>query len=55
VLRTKVLRAEEAVARVVAHQADEAKRAERKAAAAAKNPKAAPAPTAAEPAAEKAE
>jgi small subunit ribosomal protein S6 len=35
VLRTKVLRAEEAVARVVAHQADEAKRAERKAAAAA--------------------
>ena len=53
VLRTKVLRAEEAVARVVAHQADEAKRAERKAAAAAKNPKAAPA--AAEPVAEKAE
>jgi len=43
VLRTKVLRAEEAVARVAAHQADEAKRAERKAAAAAKNPKAAPA------------
>ena len=39
VLRTKVLRAEEAVARVAAHQADEAKRAERKAAAAAKNPK----------------
>jgi len=55
VLRTKVLRAEEAVARVVAHQADEAKRAERKAAAAAKNPKAAPAPAAAEPVAEKAE
>jgi small subunit ribosomal protein S6 len=38
VLRTKVLRAEEAVARVVAHQADEAKRAERKAAAIAKAP-----------------
>ena len=38
VLRTKVLRAEEAVARVAAHQADEAKRAERKAAAAAKAP-----------------
>jgi small subunit ribosomal protein S6 len=44
VLRTKVLRAEEAVARVAAHAADEAKRAERKAAAAAKAPaKAAPA------------
>jgi small subunit ribosomal protein S6 len=51
VLRTKVLRAEEAVARVAAHQADEAKRAERKAAAAAKAPKA----PAAEAAAEKAE
>ncbi|WP_425564960.1 30S ribosomal protein S6 [Pseudolysinimonas kribbensis] len=38
VLRTKVLRAEEAVARVAAHAADEAKRAERKAAAAAKAP-----------------
>lgn len=41
VLRTKVLRAEEAVARAVAHTADEAKRAERKAAAAAKSPRAA--------------
>jgi small subunit ribosomal protein S6 len=38
VLRTKVLRAEEAVARVAAHAADEAKKAERKAAAAAKSP-----------------
>jgi len=38
VMRTKVLRAEEAVARVEAHKADEAKRAERKAAAAAKAP-----------------
>ena len=38
VLRTKVLRAEEAVARVAAHAADEAKKAERKAAAAAKAP-----------------
>jgi small subunit ribosomal protein S6 len=38
VLRTKVLRAEEAVARVAAHAADEAKRADRKAAAAAKAP-----------------
>lgn len=36
VMRTKVLRAEEAVARVQAHQADEAKRAERKRAAAPK-------------------
>ena len=52
VLRTKVLRAEEAVARVAAHQADEAKRAERKAAAAAKAPAAAPSGAAA---AEKAE
>jgi small subunit ribosomal protein S6 len=53
VLRTKVLRAEEAVARVVAHTAEEAAKAERKAAAIAKKP-AAPvaAPTAAaEPAA----
>lgn len=41
VLRTKVLRAEEAVARVAAHAADEEKKAERKAAAAAKAPKAA--------------
>lgn len=47
VLRTKVLRAEEAVARVAAHAADEAKKAERKAAAAAKAP--------AKPAAETAE
>jgi small subunit ribosomal protein S6 len=38
VLRTKVLRAEEAVARVAAHAADEAKKAERKANAAAKKP-----------------
>lgn len=38
VLRTKVLRAEEAVARVAAHAADEAKKAERKAAHAAKAP-----------------
>lgn len=51
VLRTKVLRAEEAVARVAAHQADEAKRAERKAAAAAKAPAKAAAPAAAAPAA----
>jgi small subunit ribosomal protein S6 len=54
VLRTKVLRAEEAVARVAAHQADEAKRAERKAAAAAKAPAKAAAPADAAPA-EKAE
>lgn len=47
VLRTKVLRAEEAVARVAAHAADEAAKAERKAAAAAKAP--------AKPAAETAE
>jgi small subunit ribosomal protein S6 len=53
VLRTKVLRAEEAVARVAAHAADEAKRAERKAAAAAKAPATSDAPAAA--AAEKAE
>jgi small subunit ribosomal protein S6 len=38
VLRTKVLRAEEAVARVVAHTAEEAAKAERKAAAIAKKP-----------------
>ena len=50
VLRTKVLRAEEAVARVAAHAADEAKRAERKAAAAAKAPAKAAAPVAAAPA-----
>ena len=41
VLRTKVLRAEEAVARAISVRAEDAKRAERKAAAAAKNPKAA--------------
>ena len=40
VLRTKVLRAEEAVARAVSVRAEDAKRAERKAAAAARNPKA---------------
>ena len=51
VLRTKVLRAEEAVARVAAHAADEAKRAERKAAAAAKAPAKVAAPAAAAPAA----
>jgi len=45
VLRTKVLRAEEAVARAISVRAEDAKRAERKAAAAAKNPKAAPAAT----------
>lgn len=38
VLRTKVLRAEEAVARVAAHTAEEAAKAERKAAAIAKKP-----------------
>ncbi len=38
VLRTKVLRAEEAVARVAAHAAEQELKAERKAAAAAKNP-----------------
>jgi len=38
VLRTKVLRAEEAVARVAAHAAEEQKKADRKAAAAAKAP-----------------
>src|SRR5690606_6393097 len=38
VLRTKVLRAEEAVARLAAHTADEEKRAARKAEAAAKSP-----------------
>jgi small subunit ribosomal protein S6 len=46
VLRTKVLRAEEAVARVVAHTAEEAAKAERKAAAIAKKPAA---PAAAKP------
>ncbi len=46
VLRTKVLRAEEAVARVVAHTEEEAKKAERKAAAIAKKPAA---PAAAKP------
>ena len=54
VLRTKVLRAEEAVARVAAHAVEEAAKAERKAAAIAKKP-AAPktdeAPAAAAPAA----
>ena len=40
VLRTKVLRSEVAAARAVSVRADDAKRAERKAAAAAKNPKA---------------
>mgnify|MGYP001459475812 CR=1 FL=1 len=57
VLRTKVLRAEEAVARVAAHTEEEAKKAERKAAAIAKKPAApkaavdepAAAPAAAEP------
>jgi small subunit ribosomal protein S6 len=54
VLRTKVLRAEEAVARVVAHTAEEAAKAERKAAAIAKKPAApvaaaAPVVAAAEP------
>ncbi len=57
VLRTKVLRAEEAVARVAAHAVEEAAKAERKAAAIAKKPAApkadAPAAkTAAAPAAE---
>lgn len=46
VLRTKVLRAEEAVARVVAHTAEEAAKAERKAAAIAKKPAAPVAATA---------
>lgn len=41
VLRTKVLRSEETAARAVAVRAEDAKRAERKAAAAARNPKAA--------------
>jgi small subunit ribosomal protein S6 len=54
VLRTKVLRSEEAVARAISVRAEDAKRAERKAAAAAKNPKAAAAaetkPAKAEPA-----
>ena len=48
VLRTKVLRAEEAVARVAAHAVEEAAKAERKAAAIAKKPAA---PKADEPAA----
>jgi small subunit ribosomal protein S6 len=53
VLRTKVLRAEEAVARVAAHAEEEAKKAERKSAAAAKSPaKPAAAPAAAEAEAE---
>jgi small subunit ribosomal protein S6 len=57
VLRTKVLRAEEAVARVAAHTEEEAKKAERKAAAIAKKPaapaaKPAEAAAAAEPVAE---
>ena len=54
VLRTKVLRAEEAVARAISVRADDEKRAARKAAAAAKSPKAAAAaapPAAAAPAA----
>jgi small subunit ribosomal protein S6 len=56
VLRTKVLRAEEAVARVAAHTADEAQRAARKAAAAAKAPQKESAPAAiAEPAPAEAE
>jgi small subunit ribosomal protein S6 len=58
VLRTKVLRAEEAVARVVAHTAEEAAKAERKAAAIAKKPAApvaAPEPVAAAEAAAEAE
>jgi small subunit ribosomal protein S6 len=46
VLRTKVLRAEEAVARVAAHTADEQQRAARKAAAAAKAPQKEAAPAA---------
>jgi small subunit ribosomal protein S6 len=55
VLRTKVLRSEEAVARAISVRAEDAKRAERKAAAAAKNPKAAAAVAAAEPKAAKAD
>jgi small subunit ribosomal protein S6 len=51
VLRTKVLRAEEAVARVAAHAEEEAKKAERKATAAAKSP-AKPAAAAADTSAE---
>lgn len=51
VLRTKVLRAEEAVARAISVRADDEKRAARKAAAAAKSPKAA-APAAEAPKAE---
>ena len=50
VLRTKVLRSEEAVARAISVRADDEKRAARKAAAAAKSPKAASAPAAAAPA-----
>lgn len=51
VLRTKVLRAEEAVARAISVRADDEKRAARKAAAAAKAPAKAAAPVAAAPAA----
>ena len=47
VLRTKVLRAEEAVARAISVRADDEKRAARKAAAAAKSPAKAAAPAAA--------
>jgi len=55
VLRTKVLRAEEAVARVAAHTAEQEAKAERKAAAAAKKPAAAAKPAEAEaPAADEA-
>jgi small subunit ribosomal protein S6 len=50
VLRTKVLRAEEAVARAISVRADDEKRAARKAAAAAKSPAKAAAPVAAAPA-----
>jgi small subunit ribosomal protein S6 len=52
VLRTKVLRAEEAVARVAAHAEEEAAKAERKAAAIAKKPAAPKAEAAAAPTAE---
>jgi small subunit ribosomal protein S6 len=53
VLRTKVLRAEVAMARAVSVKAEDEQRAARKAAAAAKNPKAAEAPKAEAPADEK--
>lgn len=53
VLRTKVLRAEVTMARAVAVTAENEQRAARKAAAAARNPKAAAAPVAAAPVAEK--